>query len=101
MIIHSTHDSLLSALYRGEPQHDAWATFQARYRDVILDWCRRRGVPEDCAADLTQEVLLKLIQELPRGAYDASRGRFRSWLKAVVNNVVTDFWRQRQRQAER
>jgi RNA polymerase sigma-70 factor (ECF subfamily) len=100
MPIPSTHLSLLSALTAGGRREEAWAAFQARYRDVILGWCRRRELPPDCAEDLTQEVLLKLFQELPRYAYNPSQGRFRSWLKAVVNNALTDCWRRQQRRPE-
>ncbi len=100
MKIPSTHLSLLSALKEGARREEAWATFAARYRDVILGWCRRRELPEDGAEDVAQEVLLRLFQELPRQVYDPSQGRFRSWLKAVVNNALTDCWRRRQRRPE-
>src|SRR5262249_51106481 len=77
---------------------EAWSAFHTRYRDVILGWCQRRNLPQDTAEDLTQEVLLKLFQELP--GYDSAKGRFRSWLKAVVNNTLTDYWRRQQRRPE-
>jgi RNA polymerase sigma-70 factor (ECF subfamily) len=102
MTIPPTDCSLLIVLMQeGDRREEAWKKFEARYRDIILNWCRRRELPQDCAQDLTQEVLLKLFRELPRGAYKASLGPFRSWLKAVVNNVVTDHWRRWQRQFER
>jgi RNA polymerase sigma-70 factor (ECF subfamily) len=47
------------------------------------------------AEDLTQDVLLKLFQQLPSYRHDPARGPFRSWLKAVVNNTLTDYWRRR------
>jgi RNA polymerase sigma-70 factor (ECF subfamily) len=91
--IPSTHISLLSDL-REDGRHDeAWAVFHARYRGVILGWCLRRGLPPDSAEDLTQDILLKLFQELPRYRHDPARGQFRGWLKVVVNNALTDFWR--------
>jgi RNA polymerase sigma-70 factor, ECF subfamily len=95
----STHVSLLCDLTecgRGE----AWVVFQARYRGVILGWCLRRLPPND-AEDLTQDVMLRLFQQLPRYRHDPARGQFRGWLKAVVNNAVTDFWRRRRQQPER
>jgi RNA polymerase sigma factor (sigma-70 family) len=98
MLIPSTHGSFLVELQRDGRQEDAWAAFLARYRDVILGWCRQRALPQDCAEDLTQEVSLKLFKELP--AYDPARGRFRSWLKSVVNNTLTDYWRRQCRRPE-
>jgi RNA polymerase sigma factor (sigma-70 family) len=93
MMIPSTHASLLRDLRSDDRREEAWAAFQVRYGEVILVWCRRRGL-WNAAEDLTQEVLLRLFQRL--SAYDPAKGRFRSWLKAVVNNILTD-WRRRQR----
>src|SRR5262249_54206448 len=47
-----------------------------------------------------QEVLLKLWAELPRFTYDPARGRFRSWLKAVVRNALADYRRRQRRRSE-
>src|SRR6476620_468208 len=97
MAIPSTHVSLLRQIEAGTGQGEAWAAFHARYRDVILRWCRGRGVPPSCAEDLTQDVFLLLSQRLPLYHHEPDRGRFRSWLQAVVHNVVTDFWRRQRR----
>ena len=101
MPIPSTHISLLCDVSAGGRRDEAWAAFQARYRGVILNWCLRRGLSPDGAEDLTQDVLLKLFQQLPHYNHDPSRGQFRSWLKAVVNNALTDFWRRQRRRPER
>lgn len=99
MALPSTHISLLRQL-EGDGQSEAWAVFHARYRDVILRWCRARGVPRNSAEDLTQDVFLLLSQRLPHYHHEPERGRFRSWLQAVVHNVVTDFWRRQRRRPE-
>jgi RNA polymerase sigma-70 factor (ECF subfamily) len=99
--IPSTHISLLCDISAGGRRNEAWAVFQARYRGVILGWCLRRGLSPHGAEDLTQDVLLKLFQQLPHYPHDPSRGQFRGWLKAVVNNALTDFWRQQRRRPER
>lgn len=96
MDIPTTHASLLRALQEDGRRDETWAAFHARYRDVILGWCLRRGLPADAAEDLTQDVMLKLFQRLPEYRHDPDRGPFRSWLKTVVNNTVTDFVRNRQ-----
>lgn len=101
MSIPSTHISLLCDMMAPERRDEAWGLFQVRYHDLLHGWCRRRGLSTDNAEDLTQEILLKLFRELPRYAYDPAQGRFRSWLKAMVNNALTDSWRQQQRRPER
>jgi RNA polymerase sigma-70 factor (ECF subfamily) len=91
MIIPSTHLSLLLCLQVGAKNNEGWKTFHARYHSVILTWCLRRGLPSAWAEDLTQEIWLKLLREIH--TYDPAKGRLRSWLKAVVNNTLTDYWR--------
>jgi RNA polymerase sigma-70 factor (ECF subfamily) len=100
MTIPSTHISLLCALGEESRQEDAWAVFQAAYREVILGWCKRRGLNRDAAEDLTQEILIKLLNALPHYKHQADRGRFRSWLKTVVENVLSDHLRRQRRRPE-
>jgi RNA polymerase sigma-70 factor (ECF subfamily) len=96
----STDISLLYDVRQGTNREEAWAAFQARYRDVIVGWCVRRGLSAHGAEDLTQEVLLKLFEHLPRYSHDPARGRFRGWLKVVVNNALTDLQRRQRRRPE-
>lgn len=96
----STHITLLCELGKSGRRDEAWVVFHSRYRGVILGWCLRRGLSPEDAEDLTQDVLLKLFQQLPHYRHDPARGQFRSWLKTVVNNALSDFWRRRQRRAE-
>ncbi len=100
MAIPSTHISLLCELGKSG-RDESWTVFHARYRGVIFGWCLRRGLSPDDAEDLTQDALLKLFQQLPQYRHDPARGQFRSWLKTVVNNALTDFWRRQQRRPER
>ena len=99
--IPSTHISLLCDVRAESRRDEAWAVFHSRYRDVILGWCLRRGLPPDAAEDLTQDVLLKLFRHLPRYRHDAEKGLFRGWLTAVVNTALSNFWRGQRRRPER
>jgi RNA polymerase sigma-70 factor (ECF subfamily) len=67
---------------------------------VIIGWCMRRGLDRDSAEDLTQEILIKLLDALPHYKHDPDRGRFRSWLKTVVENVLSDQARRHRRHPE-
>jgi len=99
MILPSTHASLFLAQEDDSDRPERWEAAHARYQEVILVWCRRRGLTHACAEDLSQEIWIKLLRELH--TYDPAKGRFRSWLKAVVNNALTDYWRRKERQPER
>jgi len=76
---------------------EAWRTFLARYRPLIAHWCRYRGLGPDDADEVTARVLARLVQAMTHFGYDPRTGRFRSWLKTVVENQVKDFWRGRRR----
>lgn len=98
--IPSTHISLLCELGKSGRRDEAWAAFHSTYRAAIFGWCQHRGLPPEDADDLTQDILLKLFEQLPQYRHDPARGQFRSWLKTVVNNALTDFWRRQQRRPE-
>lgn len=99
MNLPSTHASLFVPLNRERPCPEAWRAIHARYHDVILTWCQRRGLSLAMAEDLTQEIWLKLLHDLRK--FDSAKGRLRSWLKAVVNNALTDYWRRQRNKPER
>jgi DNA-directed RNA polymerase specialized sigma24 family protein len=94
MEIPPTNAELILALRSQSPakREGAWSKFDPLYRPVIFAWCANR-YPHEVAGDLTQEVLLKLSVQFLRNCYDPDRGRFRSWLKAVVNNAMNDYGR--------
>lgn len=71
----------------------AWGRFVDLYTPLLLAWCRRLGLSDADAADLTQTVFIKLYENLPEFRYDPSRS-FRAWLKTVMMNA----WRNQMRQ---
>jgi RNA polymerase sigma factor (sigma-70 family) len=82
-----TQPSLLSRV-RDPSDHEAWRQFEAKYRELILRFCRRRGLQQTDAEDVLQLSMTNLIQSLPRFAYDPSRGRFRDYLYQVVRSAL-------------
>ena len=70
---------------------DAWHQFVDRYTPAIYGWCRGCGMQDSDAADITQEVLVKLVKAIRNFDYDSQRGTFRSWLKVVTRNAVRDY----------
>ena len=75
---------------RQPDDREAWDAFVSRYAPKIFNWCRRYHLQESDAADVTQEVLVKLVRAMRSFQYDPSRGSFRGWLKTVTANAVRD-----------
>jgi RNA polymerase sigma-70 factor (ECF subfamily) len=72
----------------------AWEQFVRLYQPLLLVWARRQGLQEADALELTQEVLVKLLQLLP--TYQRGAGQsFRGWLYRVTTNQCMDFRRRR------
>jgi RNA polymerase sigma-70 factor (ECF subfamily) len=91
-----TSSTLLGRLRRDPNDQAAWRAFVARYEPRILDWCRRWGLQECDAEDVTQGVLLNLSRSMATFVYDPSRS-FRAWLKTVTRNAWRDLVAQRKR----
>jgi RNA polymerase sigma-70 factor (ECF subfamily) len=91
-----TRISLLSRLRRDPNDASAWDEFVGRYGPQIDSWCRRWGLQEADAQDITQMVLLRLAAKLRTFVYDPSRS-FRGWLKTLTRHAWSDFVADRQR----
>lgn len=94
-MIPSTHLSLLEALTDPRRRNAAWTQFQGRYEQTIYRWCVRCRLQPAAAEAVTQAVLVRLYEKLPEHQHQPDK-RFRSWLKAVVNNAVRDVFRNAQ-----
>jgi RNA polymerase sigma-70 factor (ECF subfamily) len=90
--MHTTSETLLAQLQRADSAVAAWPRFVHLYGPLIYHWARRAGLQEQDAADVTQDVFVVLLGELPKFAYDRNKS-FRSWLRAVTLNK----WRDRAR----
>jgi RNA polymerase sigma-70 factor (ECF subfamily) len=83
----STSPSLLQRV-RNPRDRSAWDEFDRRYGELILRFCRHRGLSQSDAEDVRQNVLMSLAKALPKFDYNPARGRFRSYLGRVVRNAV-------------
>ena len=86
-----TRQSLLLRAQTGA--EDAWKDLSDLYRPLIIGWLNRQGVPAVDLEDLSQDVLLSVVQHLPGFEHSGHRGAFRSWLRTIVCNRTTDYWR--------
>lgn len=82
----------LSLLARARDPADAtaWAEFEHRYRDLVYQYALARGLQFCDADDVCQIVFVRLSKYLRSFAYSPERGRFRSYLGAIVRNVISD-----------
>lgn len=86
----ATSVSLLARLARDSLDQAAWAGFVRRYGAQIQAWCRKWGLQDADAEDVTQTVLTKLAQKMRSFRYDPERS-FRAYLKTLTHYAWCDF----------
>lgn len=91
-----TSVSLLDRLKSAEPNDPQWRRLHDIYEPWILRWLARVPELRDEAQDVTQEVLMVVVRELPN--FQRQRdGSFRRWLSNVLLNRLRSHWKQRRR----
>jgi RNA polymerase sigma-70 factor (ECF subfamily) len=91
-----TSVSLLDRLKQSNPDEEDWKRLHTIYQPLIQRWIHRVPGLGDEAADVTQEVMLVLVREVPR--FERRReGSFRAWLRQVTVNQVRGYCRKRGR----
>ncbi len=86
-----TQPSLLSRVRDGSDQA-AWREFEAKYRELLMRYCRARGLQQSDADDVCQLVMMNLAQSLRNFEYSPEKGRFRSYLGRVVRNSISRYF---------
>jgi RNA polymerase sigma-70 factor (ECF subfamily) len=83
--------SLLVPLLSSTGAEDAWRVFLARFWPGMVEWAKQRGAGSDDAEQIASEVLLKLSCVRALTLFDRGKGRFRPWLRKVVQRVAVNF----------
>lgn len=80
----------VTLIQRAKNQHDekSWQEFVRYYEPYIYNLLRRMHLGHHDAQDVAQSVNLKIWEKLPEFDYDATKGRFRSWLCTMAVNEV-------------
>lgn len=77
---------------RGEPE--AWCRFTDLYGPLVFHWCRKQGLGDHDAADLTQDVFASVARGV-RDFKQRTNGTFRGWLWTITRNRIRDNFRRR------
>src|SRR4051794_21195443 len=81
--------SLLAGLKGQQPE--AWQRFLRLYGPLLYSWCRRRWqLPAQDSADVVQEIVVKVMQALPK----FRGGNFVAWLAKVTRSQVVRHFQQ-------
>ena len=85
-----TRPSLVAQIRKGAGG-DPWKQFQSRYRTVVFAFCRKQGLTDPEALDLTDgvfEVVRASIAE-----FDPASEGLRTWLGRIVREQLAEFTR--------
>jgi RNA polymerase sigma factor (sigma-70 family) len=85
---HETTQPSLLLRVRNPDDQVAWQEFDAKYRGLILGYCRVRGLQPSDAEDVRQTVMLNLTRFLPQFEYQPAKGKFRYYLGRTVKNAI-------------
>jgi RNA polymerase sigma-70 factor (ECF subfamily) len=83
----STRITLLTRL-RSADDAEAWRMFVDLYLPLVYRYCRKRGLQDADARDVTQQVLASVHRAIDKFEYDPQRGRFRSWLGTIAQHEI-------------
>jgi len=84
---YTTHPSFLQRLKQSQAQ-DTWREFDSRYGELVIGYCRSRGLQPSDAEDIRQITMISIAKVLHNFQYNPTRGRFRSYLRRVVQSVI-------------
>jgi RNA polymerase sigma factor (sigma-70 family) len=94
------HTTRVSLLLRIKNRRDAtaWGEFDALYRPMLQRFAMMRGLNHAEAEDVVQQCMMAVQEHISRFDYDPKKGRFKGWLRTMVNNRVRNLLRDRHEQ---
>ena len=86
----------ISLIQRIKDSDDAaWDEFVSIYKGMIINWALAKGCTFAMAEDVYQETIISVFKAIPDFEYNPARGRFRSFLKTILNARVYDAFRRK------
>jgi RNA polymerase sigma-70 factor (ECF subfamily) len=86
----STRITLLARL-RSTSDAQAWQTFVDLYLPLVYRYCRKRGLQDADARDITQQVLANVHRAIEAFEYDPQKGKFRNWLGTITLREIVRY----------
>ncbi len=86
----TTRNSLLLRL-RDRNDLLAWDQFVGLYAPLVYGFARRKGLQNADAADIAQDVMTSVAQQMKQWEYDPNRGSFRGWLFTIARNRLKNW----------
>jgi RNA polymerase sigma factor (sigma-70 family) len=74
---------------------DAWQQFDNLYRPMLHRFATMRGLQHAEAEDVVQHCMSAVQQHIETFEYDPTKGRFKGWLRTLVNNRIRNLLRDR------
>lgn len=87
-----TRPSLLAQLAENSDQH-GWREFFQRYAPAVFRVARHRGLTNEDADDVVQQVMISIARHMKDFRYDRDRGYFRQWVRRIANNFICNYFR--------
>ncbi len=88
----------IAAHVTGQKDEMSWGRFFDLYQPAIRKFAEYQGAKGD-ADDITQDILLKLVDVLRAGKFSSDAGKFRCYLATLIRREVIDYWRKRKARA--
>jgi RNA polymerase sigma-70 factor, ECF subfamily len=92
-----TSISLLDRLKKAAPNSPDWDRLHGLYHPLIQAWLSQIAGPGHHCDDLSQEILIVVVREIPRFKRQRN-GSFRTWLRQITVNRCQAFFKTRKRQ---
>lgn len=90
----TTRHSLLIRI-RDPANQAAWFEFDGVYRPMLQRFARARGLGLAEADEIAQQCMTAVHRYIGGFEYDPTKGRFKAWLRTMVNNRVKNLIRDR------
>jgi RNA polymerase sigma-70 factor (ECF subfamily) len=90
----TTRPSLLLRIKNPRDQA-AWGVFDDIYRPLLRRYAASCGLHADDAEEVVQRCMVAINAHIAGFEYDPRRGRFKSWLRTMMNNKARDMFRDR------
>jgi RNA polymerase sigma-70 factor, ECF subfamily len=88
-----TRVTLLAKVREGDER--GWTEFYGLYEKFIYSAGRGAGLSREESRDVVQEVMISVRNYIAQFVPDKSRGRFRTWLRRIVQCRIADQYRKK------